>query len=130
MHFNAPNGIQTGAVVTSGAALTSNGTDDVNVRTGRADWTYVPGRGMVNEARFGWFKDRQADSLNNHILPSTGTVSLSVAGQAIRAPDYLPRITPSETRYEFADTLSYTVGKHNFKLRGLPSHRGLLSRAE
>lgn len=115
MHFNSPNGIQTGAVVTSGNAISSNGVDDVNVRMGRADWTFIPSGSIVNEARFGWFKDRQADSLNDAILPSTGTISLSVAGQAIGAPNYLPRITPSENRYEFADNLSYTAGKHSFK---------------
>jgi hypothetical protein len=115
MHFNSPNGIQTGAVVTNGGALNSNGIDDVNVRMGRADWTLTPNGSLVNEARFGWFKDRQADALNNAILPSTGAVSISVNGVSIGAPNYLPRIAPSENRYEFADNLSYTKGRHNFK---------------
>lgn len=115
MHFQSPNGIQTGAVVTNGGALNSNGLDDVNVRMGRADWTYTPNGDWVNEARFGWFKDRQADALNSSILPSTGAVSLSVAGVSVGAPNYLPRITPSENRFEAADNLSYTKGKHNFK---------------
>ncbi|HEX4750847.1 MAG TPA: carboxypeptidase regulatory-like domain-containing protein [Bryobacteraceae bacterium] len=116
MHFNSPNGIQTGAVVTSGAAFNSNGNDDVNVRNGRADWVFVPNGSMVNEARFGWFKDRQADSVNNSLIhPNIGTISLSVAGQAIGFANYLPRIDPSENRFEGADNLSYTVGKHSFK---------------
>ena len=116
MHFNSPNGIQTGAVVTSGGAFNSNGNDDVNVRNGRVQWTYVPTGRIVNEARFGWFKDRQADSVNNSVIqPNIGTISLSIAGQAIGFANYLPRIDPSENRYEFADNLSYTVGKHNFK---------------
>jgi outer membrane receptor protein involved in Fe transport len=115
VHFNSPNGIQTGAVVTTGGALNSNGVDDVNVRTGRADWIFVPGSSIVNEARFGWFKDRQADALNNALLPATGTISLSVAGASIGAPNYLPRVAPSENRYEFADNLSYTTGRHSLK---------------
>jgi hypothetical protein len=115
MHFNSPNGIQTNAVVTTGGALNSNGIDDVNVRMGRADWTWTPNATVVNEARFGWFKDRQADALNNAILPSTGTVSISVNNVGVGAPNYLPRVAPSENRYEFADNLSYTKGKHNFK---------------
>ncbi len=115
-HFNSPNGIQTGAVVTSGGALNSNGTDNVNVRYGRADWTFVPSGSVVNEARFGWFKDRQADDLNDALLdPVYGGLSVSVNGQAIGAANYIPRIQPSENRYEGADNLSYTVGKHNFK---------------
>ncbi len=116
VHFNSPNGIQTGAVVTSGGAFNSNGNDDVNVRNGRADWVFVPNGSMVNEARFGWFKDRQADSINNSLInPNIGTISLSVAGQSIGFANYLPRIDPSENRFEFADNFSYTVGKHNFK---------------
>ncbi|MBV8897217.1 MAG: TonB-dependent receptor [Acidobacteriaceae bacterium] len=116
VHFNSPNGIQTGAVVTSGGAFNSNGNDDVNVRHGRAEWVFVPNGSMVNEARFGWFKDRQADSVNNSLInPNIGTISLSVAGQSIGFANYIPRIDPSENRFEFADNLSYTVGKHNFK---------------
>lgn len=116
VHFNSPNGIQTGAVVTSGGAFNSNGNDDVNVRNGRAEWVFVPNGSMVNEARFGWFKDRQADSVNNSLInPNIGTISLSVAGQSIGFANYLPRIDPSENRFEGADNLSYTVGKHNFK---------------
>lgn len=115
-HFNSPNGIQTGASVTNGGAINSNGIDDVNVRYGRAEWTFVPSGNLVNEARFGWFKDRQADSVNNALLdPAYGALSISVNGQAVGAANYLPRVQPSENRYEGADNLSYTLGKHNFK---------------
>jgi outer membrane receptor protein involved in Fe transport len=115
-HFNSPNGIQTGAVVTSGGAINSNGIDDVQVRYARAQWTYVPASNIVNEARFGWFKDRQADSLNQALLdPKLGALSLSVNGVAIGSGNYLPRIQPSESRFQFADNLSWTIGKHNLK---------------
>jgi hypothetical protein len=116
-HFASPNGIQTGAVVTSGGAFNGNGNDDVNVRNGRADWTYILTPNMVNEARFGWFKDRQSDSVNNALInPNIGTLTLSVDGQSIGFADYLPRIEPSENRFEYADNLSITAGKHNFKV--------------
>lgn len=115
-HFYSPNGIQTGAVVTSGGALNSNGFDDVNTRYGRAQWTLTPGAALVNEARFGWFKDRQSDSVNPALLdPTLGALSVSVNGVAIGSGNYLPRIQPSENRYEAADNLSYTVGRHSFK---------------
>ena len=58
-HFNTPDGIQQNAVVTSGGALNSNGIDDVQNRYGRAAWTGILTSNIVNEARFGWFKDRQ-----------------------------------------------------------------------
>lgn len=115
-HFNSPDGIQTGAVVTSGGALNSNGIDDVQVRYGRADWTLIVSPSQVNEMRFGWFKDRQADSIDSKLLdPFYGAISLSVNGQAIGSGNYLPRIQPSESRFEYADNYSWTIGKHNFK---------------
>ncbi len=115
-HFNSPNGIQTGAVVTSGGALNSNGTDDVQVRYGRAQWTFVPTGTIVNEARFGWFKDRQADSLlTTYADPRLGALSVSVNGLAIGSGNYIPRIQPSESRFQYADNLSWTRGNHNLK---------------
>ena len=115
-HFNSPNGIQTGAVVTSGGAINSNGIDDVQVRYGRAQWTFVPSGNLVNEARIGWFKDRQADSLNPALLDSRlGALSLSVNGVNIGSGNYIPRIQPSESRFEYADNVAYTSGNHNLK---------------
>ena len=116
LHVSAPNGIQTGITVTSGGAFTGNGNDDVQVRDATARWTSILSPNMVNEARFGWAKDRQADSVNNALVnPNIGTISLSVSGQAIGFAAYLPRIDPSESRFEFADNLSVTAGKHSFK---------------
>jgi outer membrane receptor protein involved in Fe transport len=115
-HFNSPDGIQTGAVVTGGGALNSNGIDDVQVRYARVDWTAIVSPNQVNEARFGWFKDRQADSIDPKLLdPTYGAISLSVNGQAIGSGNYLPRIQPSESRFEYADNFSWTIGRHNIK---------------
>jgi len=96
--------------------LNSNGNDDVSIRYGRASWTFVPGGSTVNEARFGWFKDRQADSVDSKLLdPTYGALSLSVNGLQIGSGNYLPRIQPSENRFEYADNFSWTTGKHSFK---------------
>ena len=115
-HFYSPNGIQTGAVVTSGGALNSNGYDDVNTRFGRADWIFTPTPVLVNEARFGWFKDRQFDSINPALLdPTFGRLAVYVNGTNVGSGSYLPRIQPSENRYEVADNLSYTLSRHNLK---------------
>jgi hypothetical protein len=58
------DGIQTGIVSTSGAAVGTNGDDSVRDRIGKISWTWVPTNSIVNEARFGWFKDRQADDFD------------------------------------------------------------------
>ena len=63
-------------MVTSGGALNSNGTDDVQNRYARAAWTFVGSSSLVNEARFGWFKDRQADSIDPKLLdPGYGALA-------------------------------------------------------
>lgn len=115
-HFNSPDGIQTGAVVTSGGAINSNGIDDVQNRYARAAWTFVASGNMVNEARFGWFKDRQADFIDPKLVdPVYGALSVSVNGVAIGSGNYIPRIQPSESRFEYADNLSWTRQRHSFK---------------
>ncbi len=73
---------------------------------------------MVNEFRFGWFKDRQADDFNPDLQAGypIGNVSLSVAGvSTLGGYNILPRILPSENRYQFADSLSWVKGAHTFK---------------
>ena len=100
---------------TSGSALTSNGTTTVRSRYGRLAWTNVPSTSSVNEMRFGWFKDRQADDINAEFIPSFGPAAVSVAGANIGSAYYLPRINPSENRYQLADNFSWTRGRHNMK---------------
>ena len=64
LHFVAPNGIQSAIALNTGAGITSNGDDSVRVRNGRLSWTGIPTNSMVNEVRFGWFTDRQADDFD------------------------------------------------------------------
>jgi hypothetical protein len=112
------NGIQTGIVSTSGAAVGTNGDDSVRDRIGKLSWTFVPNGSVVNEARFGWFKDRQADDFDPTLQQGypIGNVSLSVAGiSTLGGYNVLPRINPSENRFEYVDNLSWVKGKHSFK---------------
>ena len=67
MRFQSPNGIQSAAVSTTGSAIGTNGNDSVRVRNGRLDWTFVPVSNLVNEVRFGWATDKQADTFNNAV---------------------------------------------------------------
>ena len=117
LRFSAPNGIQSSAAITTGAAITSNGNDFVRVRNGRLSWIALPGSDVLNEARFNWFTDRQADDFNYGLIPpGLGLLQLSVGGQPLGGgANYLPRIEPSETRYAFADNLAWTRGNHTVK---------------
>jgi outer membrane receptor protein involved in Fe transport len=115
LRYVAPNGIQTSAASTSGSALTSNGNATVRARYGRLAWTNIPTTSSVNELRFGWFKDRQADELNPQFEPPFGPAAVSVAGANIGSANYLPRINPSENRYQIVDNFSWTRGRHAMK---------------
>jgi hypothetical protein len=112
----SPNGIQTGATSTSGSAITSNGDDAVRVRNGKLGWTSVPTSTFVNDARFGWSTDRQADTFDQALMgPGLGMLTVTVASQAIGSTNYLPRVQPNETRYSFGDNVSWMKSKHVLK---------------
>ncbi|MFB3830178.1 MAG: carboxypeptidase regulatory-like domain-containing protein, partial [Bryobacteraceae bacterium] len=118
LHFLSMNGIQTSAAINTGAAIGSNGNASVRVRNGRLSWTSIPSNTVVNEFRFGWFTDRQADDFNPDVQTAgLGYVVLSVAGQSYlgAGASYLPRVNPNERRFQFADNLSWTLGKHAMK---------------
>jgi outer membrane receptor protein involved in Fe transport len=115
-HFVSPNGIQTGAVVTTGGGITSNGDDSVRVRNGKLGWVSVPTNNFVNEFRFGWFTDRQADTFDDSLLgQNLGYLAVSVNGQAIGSTNYLPRVEPNEQRFQFADNATWTKDRHVVK---------------
>jgi outer membrane receptor protein involved in Fe transport len=116
LHDVSPNGIQTGISSTSGSALTGNGDDSVTVRNGRLAWTMVPTSSFVNEFHFGMASDRQADTFDNAELgQGLGFLQVSVNSTSLGPANYLPRIEPSETRFEFQDNASWTKGTHNIK---------------
>jgi hypothetical protein len=117
MRWVSPNGLQTQAVITSGAGIGDNANSTVRTRYGRASWTNIVNSSMVNEFRFGWFKDRLYDYVNPEFIPAeTGTIGLTVAGQSNlgTAVNY-PRLQPSEQRFQFVDNLSWTSGRHTIK---------------
>ncbi len=118
LKFFSPNGIQTGVSSTSGAGVGTNGDDSVRDRIGKMSLTSVPTNSIVNEFRFGWFKDRQAEDFDPTTVKGypIGNVSLSVAGlSTLGAYNVLPRLNPSENRFQYADNLSWVHGAHTFK---------------
>ena len=117
LRWISPNGIQTQAVLTNGNGIGNNANSTVRTRYGRAQWTRVVSANTVNEARFGWFKDRLFDDVNPELIPPvTGRLGLTVAGQANlgTSVDY-PRLNPSEQRFQFVDTMNWNVGRHGLK---------------
>jgi outer membrane receptor protein involved in Fe transport len=116
LRWASPNGIQTGATSTSGSAINGNGDDYVRVRNGRFTWTYVPTSSFVNEFRWGWSTDRQADTFDNSLLGSgIGLLNVSVAGSQLGPANYLPRVEPNEQRFQFVDNATWTKGNHTIK---------------
>ena len=112
----SPNGIQTGLSSTSGAGITGNGDDSVRVRNGKFGWTFVPTSSFVNSFRFGWDTDRQADSFDQAELGGgLGYLDVSVGGVQLGPATYLPRVEPSETRYEISDDATMVKGNHTLK---------------
>jgi outer membrane receptor protein involved in Fe transport len=118
LRWISPHGIQaTGIVFNTGAAIGSNADSTVRNAYGRAQWTSIVSSSAVNEARFGWFKDRQYDPASPDFLyPGLGLADLTVNSTFNLgiAPNY-PRLNPSETRFQFADNLSWTRGAHTMK---------------
>lgn len=116
LRFISPNGIQTGASLTNGGALGNNADSTVRDRWTKLGYTAVVSPTILNEFRFGWFKDRQFDSPNAALAPPFGNVTLSVAGiNNLGAGAAYPRLLPSEQRFQIADNLSWTKGRHTTK---------------
>jgi outer membrane receptor protein involved in Fe transport len=117
LRWLSPNGIQTQAVLTGGQGLGDNANATVRTRYGRVSWTSIPTNTMANEFRFGWFKDRLFDSVNPALVPKeTGELAMTIAGQSnLGTGENYPRLNPSENRFQFADSLTWTRGPHTLK---------------
>src|SRR2546428_5508534 len=118
LRWISPHGIQaTGIVFNTGNAIGNNADSTVRNAYGRAQWTSIISANLLNEARFGWFKDRLFDPASDDFLfPGLGRASLTVNGTGnLRVAANYPRLNPSETRFSFADNLGWTKGAHTMK---------------
>jgi hypothetical protein len=116
LRWISPNGFQTQAVLNNGEGFGANGDSSVRTRYGRLEWMYLPDGARINEFRFGWFKDRHADNVNPSLLPSTGLAQIVVEGQAnLGASSDLPRVDPSENRFQLSDNFTLVSGRHTWK---------------
>ena len=120
LRWISPNGIQTQAVLNNGNGVGNNANSTVRTRYGRASWIYIPTNTIVNEVRYGWFKDRLFDDVSESLIPAlTGRVQISVQGQGnLGVADSYPRLNPSENKHQIADNLTWTAGKHTIKFGG------------
>jgi outer membrane receptor protein involved in Fe transport len=117
LRWVSPNGLQTQAVLNNGNGVGNNVNSSVRDKFGRVAWTSIPTPTMVNEFRFGWFNDKQYDYPNDALaIPGIGFLGIGITGQSNlgTATDY-PRKNPLENRYQIADTLSWSRGKHSLK---------------
>src|SRR5205814_8835339 len=118
LRWVSPHGIQaTGIVFADGNAIGNNADSTVRDAYGRAQWTSIVSPHIVNEARFGWFKDRLFDPASPDFLyPGLGLADLTVNSTAnLGLPVNYPRLNPSERRFEYADNLSWSAGAHTMK---------------
>ncbi len=117
MQFTSFNGLQqTNLTSTSGAAINGNGNDFGRVRNFKLSWTSVPTSSFVNELRYGWATDLEADDPNPALLgQSLGLLDVSVVGVQLGPINYLPRVEPNERRQEVADNVSWSKGNHTVK---------------
>ena len=88
----------------------------MRTRYGRLEWMYIPDGARINEFRFGWFKDRHADNLNPALTPSTGLTQIVVEGQGnLGSSIDMPRLDPSENRFQLSDNFTVVTGRHSWK---------------
>lgn len=125
MRWESPNGVQTAPVVQRGRS--NWGDDFVSVDTVNAKLQSSLSATLLNEFRFQYSRDfeRQfsVDPLPGE--PSTalgGTRSPGVSitgGFEFGTPNFLDRNSfPDERRYQFADSVTLTRGRHTFKFGG------------
>lgn len=127
LRWASPNGIQTQAVNQRGRS--SFGNDFVEVDSLNARLQSSISATFLNEARFQYGRDFESQ-ISTPPLP--GEPTTGITGQGMRSPSvflsnglefgtptFLERPAfPDEKRYQFADTLTYTVGRHTFKFGG------------
>lgn len=127
LRWASPAGIQTQAVNTLGRR--SFGDDFVEIDTVNARLQSTISTNLLNEARFQYSRDLEFQT-SQEPLPgepltattSQGTRSPNVTltnGLSFGTPTFLERGKfPDEKRFQFADTVTFTHGRHTFKFGG------------
>jgi len=100
------------------------------------NWTFIPSSRVVNEVRFGYNRLYQPTFTADHSLPASaygldtgvtnplygGLPRINIAGWYVFPQEFggfnWPKIQGPDTRFQFIDHVSYTVGKHALKFGG------------
>jgi len=107
--WRSPNGIQTQQLVSRG--LSDNGTDIVKTDSFIARLVSVFGSSIVNEAKFQFGRDFEAQTPNSNDPRTTITNGISFGRS-----EFLPRSAwPDEKRFQWMDTISWLRGRHTWK---------------
>jgi hypothetical protein len=108
--FNEPNGYNGSNTVTNGS-VTQNGTSNFHERFGILNWTSVIDPTTVNQVLFQFSRDLETASTNTS-GPAVSISNVASYGET----SALPRgAFPDEHRFQIADTLSKTHGKHDLR---------------
>jgi carboxypeptidase family protein len=101
-----------------------------------ANWTFIPSSRVVNEVRFGYNRLYQPTFTADHNVPASsygldtgvtnplygGLPRINIAGWYEFPQEFggfnWPKIQGPDTRVQFIDHVSYTVGKHALKIGG------------
>ena len=108
----SPNGAQTAAVATDGSLLGNNGNLREDTRFARASWVGTPHSSTVNEMRASWTRDDLTGTPSPQLWPTTGPLSINIAGTYVGAAKGYPGTFPDETRREFSDSFSKAFNTH------------------
>ena len=110
VRWNSLNGIFT-SPTTSTTAL-GNGSDNVANEFNVTTWSWIINPRVVNEARFQYGRDFESETPN-----ASGPAFLVSGAPSIGMPSFLPRARyPDEKRFQWADNLSWSRGRHQLKL--------------
>ena len=109
--YHAPNAYNSGTSVANNS-VTANAPLTTHTRIFVANWDWTLSGNKLNNFRFQWGLDREIAGANS------GGPNVSIASvMAYGLPNALPRPAfPDEHRLQFADTFSWTFGKHQLKM--------------
>ncbi len=113
--FHAPNAFtaanSNGATV-SNSSVTATGPSVTHTRFFVTNWDHTFTSNLINNLRYQWAVDNESTGVNS------GGPSVSIANvSGYGLPSQLLRSKfPNETRNQITDTLSYTYGRHQFKM--------------
>jgi Carboxypeptidase regulatory-like domain/TonB dependent receptor len=108
--FHSPNAYNTSASVANNS-VTANGPAITHERFFVTNWDSTPKPTLVNNFRFQWGVDNEIIGANG-AGPNVSVASVTAYG----LPNALPRPAfPDEHRLQFADTVSWSHGKHQIK---------------